>query len=253
MTGHFTSAFSFLRFANLAAPLPPEKLRQISSLGESLPRHLSISGLQLREVPLSDLQSKEEVGEPYTEVGALSEEMKEARSVLCVVTEQEGSVSRQMVKFVASLNRESIVDVHGTLTVPSSPIKGASQQVEIQVNRLYCVSKALPTLPINLEDAARSEAEIDKALQVSPRLAPATVYEVDRLHHGGGPKFFHKVRLPPPPVNPSSVRIVFRLRRGPRSFGVHGAGAAAGAGGGGGGAGGGGGGRRCRRGERETL
>ncbi|XP_030475496.2 aspartate--tRNA ligase 2, cytoplasmic-like [Syzygium oleosum] len=151
------------------------------------------------EVPLSDLQSKEEVGEPYTEVGALSEEMKKkASSVLvrgraqavravgkkmafvvvrekgftvqCVVTEQEGSVSRQMVKFVASLNRESIVDVHGTLTVPSSPIKGASQQVEIQVNRLYCVSKALPTLPINLEDAARSEAEIEKALQAGEQL-----------------------------------------------------------------------------------
>ncbi|KAK3439704.1 hypothetical protein EUGRSUZ_C03981 [Eucalyptus grandis] len=146
------------------------------------------------EVPLPDLQSKEEVGEPYTEVGALGEGMQ-GRSVLvrgraqairavgkkmafvvvrergftvqCVVTEQEGSVSRQMVKFVASLNRESIVDVRGTLTVPSSPIKGASQQVEIQVHKLHCVSKAFPTVPINLEDAARSEAEIEKALQDS--------------------------------------------------------------------------------------
>ncbi|RYR74720.1 hypothetical protein Ahy_A02g009442 [Arachis hypogaea] len=36
---------------------------------------------------------------------------------------------------------------------------------EIQVRKLYCVSRALPTLPINLEDAARSEAEIEKALQ----------------------------------------------------------------------------------------
>ncbi|KAF8036703.1 hypothetical protein BT93_C2422 [Corymbia citriodora subsp. variegata] len=149
------------------------------------------------EVPLSDLQSKEEVGEPYTEVGALAEEMK-GNSVLvrgraqairavgkkmafvvvrergftvqCIVTEQEGSVSRQMVKFVASLNRESIIDVHGPLTVPSSPIKGASQQVEIQVHKLYCVGKALPTLPINLEDAARSEADIDKALQAGEQL-----------------------------------------------------------------------------------
>ncbi|KAL3747968.1 hypothetical protein ACJRO7_016739 [Eucalyptus globulus] len=149
------------------------------------------------EVPLPDLQSKEEVGEPYTEVGALGEGMQ-GRSVLvrgraqairavgkkmafvvvrergftvqCVVTEQEGSVSRQMVKFVASLNRESIVDVRGTLTVPSSPIKGASQQVEIQVHKLHCVSKAFPTLPINLEGAARSEAEIEKALQAGEQL-----------------------------------------------------------------------------------
>ncbi|KAI6679133.1 hypothetical protein NL676_033014 [Syzygium grande] len=183
-----------------------EKLRRrleassaaVSSAAASPPGDEDPLAASYGEVPLSDLQSKEEVGEPYTEVGALSEEMKEARSVLvrgraqairavgkkmafvvvrekgftvqCVVTEQEGSVSRQMVKFVASLNRESIVDVHGTLTVPSSPIKGASQQVEIQVNRLYCVSKALPTLPINLEDAARSEAEIDKALQAGEQL-----------------------------------------------------------------------------------
>lgn len=38
--------------------------------------------------------------------------------------------------------------------------------MEIQVKKLYCVSKALPTLPINIEDAARSEVEIEKALQV---------------------------------------------------------------------------------------
>lgn len=39
-------------------------------------------------------------------------------------------------------------------------------QVEVQVKRLYCVGKAIPTLPINIEDAARSEVEIEKALQV---------------------------------------------------------------------------------------
>lgn len=39
-------------------------------------------------------------------------------------------------------------------------------QVEIQVRKLYCVNKALPSLPINIEDAARSEVEIEKALQV---------------------------------------------------------------------------------------
>ncbi|KAI3407319.1 uncharacterized protein J3R85_021114 [Psidium guajava] len=32
------------------------------------------------------------------------------------------------------------------------------------------MSKALPTLPINLEDAAHSEAEIDKALEAGEQL-----------------------------------------------------------------------------------
>ena len=39
-------------------------------------------------------------------------------------------------------------------------------QVEIQVKKLYCISKAVPALPINIEDAARGEIEIEKALQV---------------------------------------------------------------------------------------
>lgn len=39
-------------------------------------------------------------------------------------------------------------------------------QVELQVRKMHCVSRAVPTLPINIEDAARSEIEIEKALQV---------------------------------------------------------------------------------------
>jgi hypothetical protein len=41
-----------------------------------------------------------------------------------------------------------------------------SLKVEVQVRKLYCVNKAIPTLPINIEDAARSEVDIEKALQV---------------------------------------------------------------------------------------
>ena len=31
------------------------------------------------------------------------------------------------------------------------------------MRRIYCISEALPTLPINIEDAARSEKEIEEA------------------------------------------------------------------------------------------
>lgn len=40
-------------------------------------------------------------------------------------------------------------------------------QAEVQVRRIYCIHRAMPTLPINIEDAARSEVEIEKALQVA--------------------------------------------------------------------------------------
>lgn len=35
------------------------------------------------------------------------------------------------------------------------------------MRKIYCVNMAVPTLPINIDDAARSEVEIEKAVQVS--------------------------------------------------------------------------------------
>lgn len=91
-------------------------------------------------------------------------------TVQCLVQAQPDLVSPQMVKFAAALSRESIVDVEGVVSIPAAPIKGATQQVEIQVRKLYIVSKAVPTLPINIEDAARSEVEIEKAIQAGEQL-----------------------------------------------------------------------------------
>ncbi|XP_074312381.1 aspartate--tRNA ligase 2, cytoplasmic-like [Silene latifolia] len=91
-------------------------------------------------------------------------------TVQCVLTVKPGSVSEQMVRFSNSLSRESIVDVFGTVSVPNEPIKGTTQQVEIQVSKIYCVSRAAPVLPINIEDAARSDAEIEEALKEGKQL-----------------------------------------------------------------------------------
>ncbi|KAH0986350.1 hypothetical protein GBA52_013527 [Prunus armeniaca] len=90
-------------------------------------------------------------------------------TVQCVVTVQPDTVRRQMVKYVAGLSRESVIDVEGFVSVPSVEIKGTTQQVEVQVRKLYCVSRA-PVLSFNIEDAARSDAEIEKALQAGEKL-----------------------------------------------------------------------------------
>ncbi|CAB4307471.1 unnamed protein product [Prunus armeniaca] len=90
-------------------------------------------------------------------------------TVQCVVTVQPDTVSRQMVKYVAGLSRESVIDAEGLVSVPSVEIKGTTQQVEVQVRKLYCVSRA-PVLSFNIEDAARSDAEIEKALQAGEKL-----------------------------------------------------------------------------------
>ncbi|KAG6408220.1 hypothetical protein SASPL_131224 [Salvia splendens] len=149
------------------------------------------------EIPLNDLQSKELPAAVWTPVKDLTEDLKdksvliqghaqairavgkkmaflvvreECFTVQCVLTVAPDLVSPQMVKFATGLSRESIVDIEGIVSVPSQPITGASQQVEIQVRKLYCVNKAVPILPINIEDATRSEAEIEKALQAGEQL-----------------------------------------------------------------------------------
>ncbi|KAL7111988.1 hypothetical protein ACP275_05G124200 [Erythranthe tilingii] len=149
------------------------------------------------EIPLNDLQSKEISGKKWTDVKDLNDGLKDQAvlvrgraqairavgkkmafvvvrkrgfTVQCVLTVAQDVVSSQMVKFATSLSRESIVDIEGIVSVPAQPITGASQQVEIQVRKLYCVNMAIPTLPINIDDAARSEVEIEKALQAGEQL-----------------------------------------------------------------------------------
>lgn len=82
-------------------------------------------------------------------------------TVQCVVTEsKENNVSVNMVKFLKQLSGESFVDVIGIVVIPKDPVTGTTQQVEIQVRKVYCVNSALQKLPLIVEDAARSEAEM---------------------------------------------------------------------------------------------
>ncbi|RZC68357.1 hypothetical protein C5167_031615 [Papaver somniferum] len=75
-----------------------------------------------------------------------------------------------MVKFATSLSKEHNVDIEGIVSVPDYPIKRATQNVELQVTNIYCFSKALPTLPFNIVDAARSEADNKKAQEAGKQL-----------------------------------------------------------------------------------
>ncbi|KAI3833270.1 hypothetical protein MKW98_006369 [Papaver atlanticum] len=144
------------------------------------------------EVALQDMQSKAVTGRKWIRIGLVNESLKDKTvlvrgriqttrpvgknigflvlreqgfTIQCVLTVAENLISRQMVKFATSLSKESHVDVEGIVSVPDAPIKGATQQVELQIRKIYGISKALPMLPINIDDAARSEADIEKAMQ----------------------------------------------------------------------------------------
>ncbi|CAN6897725.1 unnamed protein product [Brassica oleracea] len=83
-------------------------------------------------------------------------------TVQCVA--EQSNVGVNMIKYLKQLSYESFVDVIGVVVVPKDPVKGTTQKVEIQVRKVYYVNRALARLPLGVEDAARSEADILKNL-----------------------------------------------------------------------------------------
>ncbi|KAF4029425.1 putative aspartyl-tRNA synthetase [Phytophthora infestans] len=64
-----------------------------------------------------------------------------------------------MIKFAASVSKKSVVDVYVTLSVPDSPVLSTTQKnVELNIEKFFVVSKALPALPFQVEDAAPPDA-----------------------------------------------------------------------------------------------
>lgn len=80
---------------------------------------------------------------------------------------------KDLAAFACGLPRESVVDMLAQVNAPPEPITACSQsEVELVVTRLYCISKAQTRLPLQLEDAGRSESEME-ALKL-PRVDQST-------------------------------------------------------------------------------
>lgn len=68
------------------------------------------------------------------------------------------NVSKQLVKFTAGINKESIVDVEGYVRKVDQKVEACSQQdVELHCEQVWVVSSAAPRLPLLIEDASRPE------------------------------------------------------------------------------------------------
>ncbi|XP_037493868.1 aspartate--tRNA ligase 2, cytoplasmic-like [Jatropha curcas] len=59
--------------------------------------------------------------------------------------------------------RQRVLQSSFVFVLSSVPIKGTTQKVEVQVRKLHCISRAMLTLPNNIDVASRSEKEIEKA------------------------------------------------------------------------------------------
>lgn len=80
--------------------------------------------------------------------------------------------SQKMIKYLKSLTEESVIDIEGTLE--SADVKSCSvQSMEVKMQRIHSVMKAQSILPFLVEDASRSEAEVDASQETDrpfPRL-----------------------------------------------------------------------------------
>ncbi|KAI9843171.1 MAG: hypothetical protein M1838_002746, partial [Thelocarpon superellum] len=72
--------------------------------------------------------------------------------------DDSSSVSRPMVKWVASLNSESVVEITGLVHAPKDPVTSATiSALELHVQKIYLVAEAVAQFPMSLESALLPE------------------------------------------------------------------------------------------------
>lgn len=76
-------------------------------------------------------------------------------TIQAMISKNDTTVSKTMVKWVGKIPCESIVDIYGTISKPEAEIKSTSCKVELIVNKAYVVSRSKAQLPFQLEDAGR--------------------------------------------------------------------------------------------------
>ena len=60
-----------------------------------------------------------------------------------------------MVKWIDSIPKESVVELHAMVSKPEKEILSCTQKVELQIRKLFVVSRSNPLLPFQIEDASR--------------------------------------------------------------------------------------------------
>ncbi|KAK1442395.1 aspartyl-tRNA synthetase [Babesia gibsoni] len=81
-------------------------------------------------------------------------------TIQCIVDSRQEFITKDMVKWSASLSTESIVDVLAKVVIPEIPVESTTSKYELQVHKVFCVSKANPTLPFLIRDANNTDNEV---------------------------------------------------------------------------------------------
>jgi len=88
--------------------------------------------------------------------------------------------SAKMLQYLKSLTMESVIDLEGRINTGVDVKSCSVKSVELTIQRIHSVSNAAAILPFLVEDAARSESEID-ASQNTDRPFPVSFSHLYRL------------------------------------------------------------------------
>ena len=71
---------------------------------------------------------------------------------------QSKTVPKEMIKYADSISRESIVDVTATVSAAPEPIEACTiKGLELQLETLHTISRAMATIPFSVEEASRPQ------------------------------------------------------------------------------------------------
>lgn len=80
--------------------------------------------------------------------------LRDGHESIQAVVAASDSLSRQMVKFASTIPGESVVDVIGLVKDAPVPVNSATISLkELHITQLWIISKSLPQLPIQVDDA----------------------------------------------------------------------------------------------------
>ncbi|KAK2187373.1 hypothetical protein NP493_168g04028 [Ridgeia piscesae] len=133
--------------------------------------------IQSTEKPDRQLRKAKDLTEADTKVwlrGRLHTSRSKGKQCFLVLRQQQHTIqallsvsptiSKQMVKFTASITKESIIDVEAVVSQAAMKVESCSiQHLELFIEQIWVVSAAVPRLPLQIEDASRPAGDDDLA------------------------------------------------------------------------------------------
>ncbi len=81
--------------------------------------------------------------------------LREGFATVQAVAFKGDNMPKEMIKYMAGVPNESVVDLAGKVKIPEKPIESCSQQVELEITKFFVVNRADTRLPLQISDASR--------------------------------------------------------------------------------------------------